>query len=74
MYGKVTYGSLIPLLGAQWHIRVLNKQLDFCFVTLATVQFYLHERQSIKDPLDSSRDVKSGFLLVFKSVRRDGVR
>ena len=38
------------------------------------LQFYLHQREPILDPIDSARGVDGGFLLVFKFVRGDGVR
>ena len=74
MYGIKKYSSLAPLLGDQWHLRLLNKQYDFCYVMLETVQFYLHQREPILDPIDSARGVDGGFLLVtvFKFVRGDG--
>ena len=68
------YSALTPLLGHHWHLRVLNKQMDFCYVILETVQFYLHHRQNIEDAMDSVRTVDGGFLLVFRFVRGDGVR
>ena len=37
---------------------------------LEIVQFYLHQREPVVDPLDSTRSVDGGFLLVFKFVRR----
>ena len=74
VYGIKKYSSLAPLLGDQWHLRVLNKQYDFCYVMLETVQFYLHQREPILDPIDPTRSVDGGFLLVFKFVRGDGVR
>ena len=68
------FSSLTPLLGPQWHLRVLNKQMDFCYVILDTVQFYLHQRQAIEDAVEPSRTVDGGSLLIFRFVRGDGVR
>ena len=74
MYGIAAYSSLAPLLGQQWHLRVLNKQYDFSYAILGTVQFYLHKRQPAEDALDCDRSVDGGYLLVFKFVRGDGVK
>ena len=68
------YSALTPLLGHQWHLRVLNKQMDFCYVILETVQYYLRRRQGIEDAMDSNRSVHGGHILVFHFVRGDGVR
>ena len=43
-------------------------------VMLETVQFYLHQREPILDPIDSARGVDGGFPLVLKIVRGDGIR
>ena len=67
------FSSLAPLLGHQWHLRVLNKQMDFCYVVLETVQFYLHQRPAIED-VDPARTVDGGYVLVFRFIRGDGVR
>lgn len=67
------FSSLTPLLGHQWHLRVLNKQMDFCYIVLETVQFYLHQRPAIVD-VDPSRTVDGGYVLIFRFVRGDGVR
>ena len=68
------YSSLEPLLGHQWHLRVLNKQLDFCYVIKETVRFYLHHRLDIEDPVDDTRTVSGGDVLIFRFVRGDGVQ
>lgn len=39
IYGITSYSSLVPILGRQWHLRVLNKEKDFCHAILDTVQF-----------------------------------
>ena len=62
------------ILGHQWHLRVLNKQMDFCYIIKETVQFYLHRRLDIEDPLDDTRTVRGGYVLIFRFVRGDGVR
>lgn len=69
VYGIGEYGDLTPILGKRWHVRVLNEQMDFCYVELKTVQYYLHYRQPIPD---LQPDLES--LLVFRFVRGDGVR
>ena len=53
-------------------ISVLNKQIDFCYIIKETVQFYLHRRLDIEDPVDDTRTVRGGY--VFRFVRGDGVR
>ena len=68
------YSSLAPILGHQWHLRVLDKQMDFCYAILETVQYYLHQRQDIQDAMDCGRSVHGGYILVFRFVRGDGVR
>lgn len=73
VYGIATYSSLIPLLGQQWHLRVLNKEKDFSYVIFETVQFYLHRRRPAEDALDCDHSVDGGYLLIFRFVRGDGV-
>lgn len=73
IYGITSYSSLVPILGRQWHLRVLNKEKDFCHAILDTVQFYLHRRQPAEDALDPDRSVDGGYLLIFRFVGGDGV-
>ena len=73
VYTVSRYSSLEPFIfGHQWHLRVLNKQMDFCYIIKETVQFYLHRRLDIEDPVDDTRTVRGGY--VFRFVRGDGVR
>lgn len=74
MYTIKTYSTLVPMLGEQWHIRVLNKQGDFCYAIRETIQFYLYKRKPIEDATSSVRSVDGGYLLIFRFVRGDGVR
>ena len=76
VYGIGEYGDLTPILGKRWHVRVLNEQMDFCYVELKTVQYYLHYRQPIPDlqPDLESQYVYGGCILVFRFVRGDGVQ
>ena len=62
------YSSLAPILGHQWHLQVLNKQMDFCYINLETVQHHLHQRQDIQDAMDYGRSVHGGYILVFRLV------
>ena len=62
-----------PLLGQQWHLRVLNRAKDFSYVILETVQYYLHRRVPAQDAIDDERSVDGGYLLIFRFVRGDGV-
>ena len=41
------YSDLNPLLGSNWHIRGVNARLNFCYLHLDTVQYYLYERQPL---------------------------
>lgn len=70
IYTMRKFSSLAPLIGHQWHLRVLNREIDFCYVILRTVQFYLHKRE---DAVDPARTVDGGCVLVFWFVRGDGV-
>ena len=73
VYTISKYSALEPLLGHQWHIRVLNKQMDYCYVIKETVLFYLHHRLDIEDPIDNTRTVYGDDVLIFRFVRGDGV-
>ena len=57
-------------------MRVLNEQMDFCYVKLNTVQFYLNSRKPLDDfqPDSSVTAVSGGCVLVFRFVRGDGVK
>ena len=69
------YSDLASFLGFNWHIRGLNDRLDFCYVNLDLVQFYLHKRKSIVDFCDKGKSIfDGGDLLVFRFVRMDGVK
>ena len=74
IYKILTYSDLKPLLGAMWHVRFLNKQKDFCYVIQNTVNFYIHQRLHIVDPVEPSCTTDGGFVLIFRFVRGDGVR
>lgn len=73
VYGIRNFTSLDYILGRQWHLRVLNKDKDFCYVILSTVQYYLHRRQPAEDADDLERSADGGYLLIFRFVRGDGV-
>ena len=58
-------------------MRVLNKQMDFCYVILETVQFHLHRWQSIPDfqpDQDPQDTLDGGYAVIFTFVRGDGVQ
>ena len=74
IYGISSYSTLDPILSPQWHLRVLNKEKDFCYAILETVQFYLHRRQPVEDADDPERSADGGYLLIFRFVRGDGVQ
>ena len=68
------YADLEPLLGEGWHIRGLNDSLDFCYVNLHTVQFYLHQRKDIVEYTpEGTKTIHGGLVLIFRFVRMDGV-
>ena len=41
VYGIKGYKDLVPLFCENWHIGIKNKQLDFCYADVETVEFYL---------------------------------
>ena len=73
MYGLHQYSDII---GKRWYVRVINEQMDFCYVKLDTVQFYLNSRKPLPDyqPDSSVQAVDGGCVLVFRFVRGDGVK
>ena len=74
IYGIHSFSCLVPLLGTNWHFRGLNEQLDVCYINKVTVQYYLHKRKALTEFTPSGREeVDSGYILVFKFVRMDGV-
>ena len=59
------YADLEHLLGEGWHIRGLNDTLDFCYINLKTVQFYLHERKGIEEyTLQGKKTIPGGWVLI----------
>jgi len=76
VYGIKAYKDLIPLFGENWHIRIKNKQLDFC-ASLETIEFYIRKRAPVQEFTLSGEaitSVRGGHVLTFKFVRMDGVR
>ena len=75
VYGLKDLKEWDHLLGKKWYLRVLNKWMDFCYVNVATVQFYLRQRKQIEEPdfkaMDQKIITKGGVVLVFKAVRMD---
>lgn len=76
IYGIKRYSDLNPILGENWHTRVLNKRMDFCYVVRETVQFHLHKRRPLLDfqPDSERQAIPGGHVLVFKFVRGNGVK
>ncbi len=73
-YTIVSFSRLDPLLGKNWHIRGLNKQLDFCYVHLETIQYCLHRRHGIRTiSPEGTQLLPGGYIVVFKFVRVDRV-
>ena len=76
IYGLRQYSDIEHIIGKRWYVRVLNQQMDFCYVKLDTVQFYLNSRRPLPDyqPGSSVQIVSGGWVLVFRFVRGDGVK
>ena len=51
----------------------INAHLVFCAVLVEIVTFYLHKKAPIMDHLTQAT-VGSGYVLIFKFVRFDGVK
>ena len=70
------YSDLDSLLGKGWHMRALNPRLDFCYVNLETVQFYMHERKPLVEyDADGTKKFNyGGTTLVFRFIRMDAVQ
>ena len=49
VYGIEGYKDFVPLFGEYGHIRIKKKQLDFCYVSLETVKFYLRSELLLKN-------------------------
>ena len=67
VYGIKMYHNLVPILGTAWHVRVLNKQMDFCYVILHSVHFHLHHQQDIADfhpDLYPQHSVHGGYAII----------
>ena len=71
------YKDLNDLLGADWHVRGINVNGDFCYVILQTIEFYLYHRRPIKEyvpkngqTLEITREL--GYGLTFSLIRGDG--
>ena len=49
VYGIKGYKNLVPLFGENWHIQIKNKQLDFCYASLETIEFYLRRQAPVEE-------------------------
>ena len=77
VYGIKGYKDFVPLFGENGHIWIKNKQLDFCYVSLETVKFYLRRWAPVQELTMSGDTITSthgGHVLTFKFVCMDGVR
>ena len=75
VYGIRKYADLTPLLGKNWYIRGLNERMDFCYIDLHSLRFYLYKRQPLMEYTPNGKqDINSGHTLIFKFVRMDGVK
>ncbi len=81
-YTISSYKTLDHLLGSNWHVRVCNKNGDYCYATLNTVEFYLYRRRPLieyipssntsnNEPIEITREL--GHVLVFSFIRGDGI-
>ena len=74
IYTIKEYKDLSPLLGDRWYMRGINDRLDFCYVNLGTVRYWLHERKAVEDYHPGGKELFSGgSIVVFTFVRMDGV-
>jgi len=64
VYGIKAYMDLIPLFGENWHIRIKNKQLDFCYASLETIEFYIRKRAPVQEFTLSGEAITSVFFLI----------
>ena len=56
-------------------MRGINDRLDFCYVNLSTVKYWLHKRKAVEDFHPGGKKlINGGNILVFMFVRMDGVR
>lgn len=73
VYGLEALEDWDHLLGKKWYLRIVNKWIDFCYVHVDTVQFYLRNRKPITEPLLDQPETRSttaeGVVLVFRCVR-----
>lgn len=73
MYTIKHYSDLNLVLGLNWHISGINAQMNFCYVHLQSVQYYLHQRQPLYTP-EGKEEFTSGYILVFKFVHMESVK
>ncbi len=67
------YKDLNPLLGKDWHWRGFNRNGDYCYVVLDTVEYYLYRRQPLKEYVPAEAGpllqlLQLGYMLVFQFV------
>jgi len=74
-----SYSDLDGILGKGWHYRGLNDSGDFCYAIENTIDFYLHKKRrlmqyiSTDDGTPSRVPIATGYVLVFKFIRGDGI-
>ncbi len=78
-YGITSYKDRNNIFGKDWHFRGINKNGDFCYAILDTVEFYLCKRRSYTEyfPDGPSNKIETnkkscGYMLIFNFVRCDG--
>ena len=76
-YKLQNYHDLDSLLGQNWHYRGINKNGDYAFVVLSSIEFYIHRRRHITEycPSQSSptlHTADTGYSLKFSFVRGYG--
>ena len=70
------FRDLTSLLGSHWHFRGLNKNGDYGYVILETVEYYLHERRPLVEYLPPQslhenityKSTERGYALSFSFV------
>ena len=82
VYHLKSYQELDPLLGENWHYRGINKNGDYAFVVLNTIEYYIHKRRKITEyhpsksgdnvPVTQTPVQDAGYVLKFRFVRGYG--
>ena len=76
VYGLTKYSDIEQITEKRWYVCVLNEQMDFFYVKLGIVQYYLKSRKPLEDfqPDSNVTAVNGVCVLVFRFVCTDGVK